>query len=318
MNAMSRQQPKASDFLKDALAGLAGAQKTLPAKYFYDAAGSALFEAITALPEYYPTRTELALLHDIGPRLRTAIGPDSLVVEFGAGSGEKAELLLRALDRPAGYVAIEISASALDGALQRLRAAFPGLPVCAIEGDFSVMTSLPLGLAAGQRLGFFPGSTIGNLNPVEAEIFLCGRRAMLGPGGRFLIGVDLAKDPAILLPAYDDAQGVTAAFNLNMLKRLNRELDARLDVARFRHEARWNAAESRIEMHLVARDAQTAYIAGQAFSFRAGESIHTENSYKYTPQAFAALAARAGWRTKASFFDAQNWFGLFLLELASA
>lgn len=315
MNAMSRQQPKASDFLQDALTGLAGAQKTLPAKYFYDAAGSALFEAITALPEYYPTRTELALLQAIGPQLRAAIGPDSLVVEFGAGSGEKAELLLRALDRPAGYVAIEISASALDGALLRLRAAFPGLPVCAIEGDFSVMAELPLGLVPGPRLGFFPGSTIGNLNPIEAETFLCGRRAMLGNGGQFLIGVDLAKDPAILIPAYDDAQGVTAAFNLNMLQRLNRELGARLDVTRFRHEARWNSAESRIEMHLVAQEAQTAHIAGQAFSFRPGESIHTENSYKYSPEAFEALALRAGWRIKARFSDAQNWFGLFLLGL---
>ncbi len=316
MNAMSRQQPKASDFLQDALTGLSGAQKILPAKYFYDAAGSALFEAITALPEYYPTRIELALLRAIGPQLRAAIGPDSLVVEFGAGSGEKAELLLRALDRPAGYVAIEISASALDGALLRLRAAFPGLPVCAIEGDFSVMAELPLGLVPGPRLGFFPGSTIGNLTPPEAEQFLCGKRAMLGADGAFLIGLDLAKDPAILIPAYDDAQGVTAAFNLNMITRLNAELGAGLDEALFRHEARWNSAESRIEMHLVARAAQTAHIAGQTFSFRPGESIHTENSYKYTPAAFKALAARAGWRIEACFRDPQDWFGVFLLRPA--
>lgn len=316
MNAMSRPQPLPGDFRRDALAGLSAAQKTLPAKYFYDAHGSALFEAITDLPEYYPTRTEIALLRACAPALRAAIGPGRLVVEFGAGSGEKAELILAALNDPAGYVAIEISAAALDGALQRLRGAFPGLPVCAIEGDFSVMTDLPLGLAPGPRLGFFPGSTLGNLTPLEAEQFLCGRRAMLGHEGLFLIGLDLAKDPAILIPAYDDAQGVTAAFNLNVLARLNRELGAGLDLTLFRHEARWNGAHSRIEMHLVALADQTAHIAGQAIAFHAGESIHTENSYKYTPEAFAALALQAGWRIEASFSDAQNWFGLVLLRQA--
>jgi dimethylhistidine N-methyltransferase len=316
MNALSRNQPQAGDFQRDALAGLTGAQKTLPAKYFYDAAGSALFEAITQLPEYYPTRIELALLRAIGPQLREAIGPQRLVVEFGAGSGEKAQLILAALAAPTGYVAIEISAAALDGALQRLRAAFPDLAICAIEGDFSVMTELPMGLVLGPRLGFFPGSTLGNLTPPEAEQFLCGKRAMLGADGAFLIGLDLAKDPAILIPAYDDAQGVTAAFNLNMITRLNAELGAGLDEALFRHEARWNSEQSRIEMHLVARAAQTAQIAGHAISFRAGESVHTENSYKYTPAAFKALAARAGWRIEACFRDPQDWFGVFLLRPA--
>lgn len=314
MNALSRQLPQAGTFLRDALAGLGAAQKTLPAKYFYDARGSALFEAITRLPEYYPTRTEFALLDASAAALRDAIGPGRLVVEFGSGSGEKAKLVLSALQDPAGYVAIEISAAALDDALQLLRGAFPSLSVCAIEGDFSVMADLPLGLASGPRLGFFPGSTLGNLTPAEAEAFLHGRRAMLGQDGLFLIGLDLAKDPAILIPAYDDAQGITAAFNLNLLNRLNQELAAGLDLALFRHEARWNASESRIEMHLVVLADQMAQIGGQPIAFHAGESIHTENSYKYTPEAFAALALRAGWRIQAQFTDAQNWFGLFLLK----
>lgn len=316
MNAMSKGQPQAGDFLRDALEGLSAAQKTLPAKYFYDVRGSALFEAITALPEYYPTRTELALLTASAPALRKAVGPRRLVVEFGAGSGEKAQLILEALMEPAGYVAIEISASALDGALQRLRNAFPGLPISAIEGDFTEMISLPLGLGDGPRLGFFPGSTLGNFTPAQAEVFLSGKRALLGADGSFLIGLDLAKDPAILIPAYDDAQGVTAAFNLNIITRLNQELGAGLDPKLFAHEARWNEAQSRIEMHLIALGTQTMHIGGQTIAFQVGESIHTENSYKYTPKAFAALALRAGWRIEARFTDAQNWFGLFLLRQA--
>lgn len=313
MNAMSKGQPLAADFLHDALAGLSATQKTLPAKYFYDARGSALFEAITALPEYYPTRTEVSVLKAAAPALREAIGPGRLVVEFGAGSGEKAELILSALAAPAGYVAIEISTTALDGTLQRLRHAFPGLAISAIEGDFSQMLALPLGLGEGPRLGFFPGSTLGNFTPAQAEVFLCGKRALLGADGAFLIGLDLTKDPAILIPAYDDRQGVTAAFNLNLITRLNRELGAGLDPDLFAHEARWNAAESRIEMHLVARAAQTAQIGGQTISFRAGESIHTENSYKYALADFERLAGQAGWRIRAQFTDEKDWFGVFLL-----
>lgn len=300
-------------FEADACEGLNSEPKWLAPKYFYDAAGSALFEQITKLPEYYPTRTELALLTGRGPELAKALGPGCVLIEFGAGSGLKAELLLKSLEAPAGYAAIEISQTALAATAARLAAAFPKLPIRLIEADFSAGEALPQGLPAGRRVGFFPGSTIGNMTPKEAEAFLAARRRMLGPGAAFLAGVDLAKDPAILLPAYDDAAGVTARFNLNLVTRLNRELGAGLDPAGFRHEARWNAAEGRIEMHLVATKAQTARIAGRAIHFRQGESIHTENSYKYEPAQFEALAARAGWRLLRRVTDAQDWFGLFLL-----
>lgn len=303
-------------FAEDAIAGLSAKPKRLPAKYFYDAAGSALFEQITELPEYYLTRTELALLERRAPEIAKALGPGRVVVEFGAGSGLKAALLLQAMERPAGYAAIEISAAALDATRARLAAAFPALPLRTLEADFLALAALPAGLPKGAPVGFFPGSTIGNLTPAEAERFLARARRLLGEGADFVLGTDLAKDPAVLIPAYDDAAGVTAAFNLNLIHRLNAELGAGLEPDAFRHEARWNEAESRIEMHLVALKEQTARIAGRTFRIAAGESIHTENSYKPKLEAFEALAERAGWRVHQVFSDEKRWFALILLSAA--
>lgn len=311
-----RQLEPHSAFEQDACRGLSARPKQLAPKYFYDAKGSELFERITELPEYYPTRTELALLREQGLRLAELLSSNSMLVEFGAGSGLKAELLLRHMERPAGYMAIEISATALEATETRLRMAFPNLPLRMLEADFVALQTLPQDLPGERRVGFFPGSTIGNMTPIEALAFLRTRRRMLGRDARFVLGVDLAKDSAILLPAYDDAQGVTAAFNLNLINRLNRELNAGLDPSAFRHEARWNAAESRIEMHLVATRPQRARIGGRTFAFAMGESLHTENSYKYEPSRFQALAEAAGWSVLDLLTDAQGWFGVFMLSAA--
>jgi len=311
--AARRLEPVPSPFEADALAALTAKPKQISPKYLYDAEGSALFERITELPEYYPTRTELALLREQGGVLAEALGPGCVMVEFGAGSGLKAELLLRSMVAPAGYMAIEISAAALDATYARLHAAFPAMPLQMLEADFVAIERLPADLPAGRRVGFFPGSTIGNMTPGEAEAFLRSRRRLLGPDGRFVLGVDLAKDPAILVPAYDDAQGVTAAFNRNLIARLNRELGAGLDPAAFRHEARWNPAESRIEMHLVATRPQSGRIGGVRVSFAPGESLHTENSYKYEPRRLQALAEAAGWRVEKLLTDPRGWFGVLLL-----
>lgn len=303
-----------SGFAADALAGLRVPQKTLPAKYLYDAEGSALFERITALPEYYPTRTEISILREAGAELARIIGPEAVLVEFGGGSGLKAELLLRHMERPAGYGVVEISRTALEATRARLANAFPELPLRFIEADFAALRPLPEELPAGRRAGFFPGSTIGNLETAEAIAFLAGRRAVLGEGALFVLGADLVKPLSVVLPAYDDSEGVTAAFNLNLIHRLNRELAAELDPALFRHEARWNAAHARVEMHLVALAPQRAAIAGEDISFRTGESIHTENSHKFTPAQIEAIAAAAGWRMLQVFTDPQGYFGVFALQ----
>lgn len=312
-NAAARLPESQSSFEFDVGEGLAARPKRLSPKYLYDAKGSELFERITKLPEYYPTRTELALLQEQGSELAQALGPQCVLVEFGAGSGLKAELLLRSMLQPAGYMAIEISEAALAATHARLRAAFPRLPLRMLEADFTAQPPLPGDLPKGRRVGFFPGSTIGNMTPREAQDFLRSRRRMLGPDAAFVLGVDLAKDASILAPAYDDAEGVTAAFNLNLIERMNRELGAGLDASAFRHEARWNAAASRIEMHLVATRPQTARIGGRAYAFAAGESLHTENSYKYEPARFRALVEASGWRVEQMLTDAKGWFGVFLL-----
>jgi dimethylhistidine N-methyltransferase len=303
----------ASGFPADALAGLTAQPKTLPAKYLYDAAGSALFERITGLAEYYPTRTELSILRDAGPELARLIGPEAVLVEFGGGSGLKAELLLRRLERPAGYAVVEISRAAMEATRARLSASMPQLPLRMIEADFSAQRPRPEELPAGRRVGFFPGSTIGNLEHAEAVAFLAGRRRILGEGAVFVLGADLVKPLSVVLPAYDDSQGVTAAFNRNLIHRLNRELGAGLDPAQFRHEARWNGERSRIEMHLVALTEQRAEIAGRSVVFRAGESIHTENSHKFTVAQLEAMAQAAGWRLTQVFTDPNDWFGVFVL-----
>ena len=299
----------------DALAGLAGSPKTLPCKWLYDAEGCRLFEAITRLPEYYPTRTEVRILQESGPDIAEAVGPGAAVVEFGPGDGAKAVQLLGTLPAPVAYLPVDIAAEWLDAAATRVSTGFPGLRVRPVVADFTLPFDLA-GRAAGSttRLGFFPGSTIGNFEPQEAVTFLRRARASLGPGARMLLGADLVKNASILEAAYDDAAGVTAAFDLNLLARLNREAGADFDLAAFRHEARWNAKLERVEMHLVARHAQSVLVAGHRFRFAEGESIHTESSHKYRPDRLRALAEAAGWRSVRMWTDPEQLFSVWLLE----
>lgn len=300
--------------LADALAGLSAARKTLPCKWLYDAEGARLFEAITRLPEYYPTRTEIGILRDQAPAIAAAIGPGAAVVEFGPGDGAKAALLLAGLDAPAAYVPVEIAPEWLDGAASRVAAALPGLWVLPVVADFSMPFALPKGVGQAPRLGFFPGSTIGNFEPEEAVAFLRRARISLGRGARLLLGADLVKDRAVLEAAYDDAAGVTAAFDLNLLRRLNREAGADFDLSGFRHRAVWNAALERVEMHLVSLRAQSVRLGGREIRFAAGETIHTENSHKYRPERLAALARAGGWRAAAMWTDPARLFSVWLLE----
>ncbi len=285
-------------FAQALIEGLSASPKAMSPKWFYDAAGSRLFEDITRLPEYYPTRQEAALLAEVSPRLAEAMGEDAVLVEFGSGASEKTEVLLDAAPGVAAYVPIDISETALEEAAVRIRARYPRLDVRPVVGDFLHPAALPQGLPTGRRVGFFPGSTIGNLYPDEARAFLKDARAMLGEGALFILGVDLVKNPAVLIAAYDDSAGVTAAFNLNLLERANAEADADFDLSAFEHQALWNADEARIEMHLRARRDQLVEVAGQRFRFREGETLHTENSRKFTPDRVTALAESAGWRVR--------------------
>jgi dimethylhistidine N-methyltransferase len=296
-----------------ALSGLLQPQKTLPAKLFYDQEGCRLFGRITELPEYYLTRTERSLLDDVAPRVAAMIRGPAVLVEYGASDEAKAEFLLRSSVFRA-YVPIDVAAPQLEQMRARLARRRPDLLVCVVPADFMDVVALPTEVPPLPRLGFFPGSTIGNLDPSEAQRFLERARGALGDGSSFLVGVDLRKDPAILLPAYDDAQGVTAAFNGNLLVRLNREAGADFDVAAFAHRADWNDEASRIEMHLVSLRNQVVRVAGHAIRFARGETIHTENSYKYSPDRFAALAEEAGWHSVELWTDPAGLFSLHLLE----
>ena len=298
-----------------ALAGLLREQKSLPAKLFYDDEGCRLFGEITRLPEYYVTRIERGLLTGVAREVAETAAPGAALVEYGASDEAKALTLIDALPgRFGAYVPIDIAAGALETLAARLAVSHPLLEVHPLAADFLAPFALPAALADRPRLGFFPGSTIGNLDPAAARRFLAAARLTLGAGARFLVGADLRKDPALLLPAYDDAAGVTAAFNLNMLVRLNREAAAGFEMGGFTHEARWNDGESRIEMHLVSRRAQTVPVAGRQVRFRAGETIHTENSYKYTLEALESLAGDAGWRRLQLWTDPARLFSIQLLE----
>lgn len=306
-----------------ALSGLSRPRKTLPAKLFYDEEGCRLFYRITELPEYYLTRAERALLPEIAPLVLESVPSGCVLVEYGASDEGKAEFLLAAsppgADNTAApaitaYVPIDVAMPALLRMRERLATSHPGLAVYPIAVDFMDPVKLPTPLADRPLLGFFPGSTIGNLDPSEAGRFLALARSTLGTGSRFLVGADLRKDPSVLLPAYDDDAGVTAAFNTNLLVRLNREAGADFDVDAFTHRALWNDAESRIEMHLVSRRDQAVSIAGQVIRFTRGETIHTENSYKYTPARFAAIVGEAGWQCRAMWTDPARLFALYLLE----
>ena len=298
-----------NSFREDVIAGLSRPQKALPPKYFYDARGSRLFEAICRLKEYYPTRAELALTRGhIGEIARFARKHGTLI-EYGSGDGVKSRLLIEAL-RPAAYIPVDISADALRGAAAQLRRRFPWLQIRPVHGDFSRPLRIPLAPTQGRRVVYFPGSTIGNLSPGEAQAFLRRSRAQLRTGGAMLVGVDLKKDARLLHAAYDDAKGVTAAFNLNLLARINRELGGDFKLNRFRHYAFYNASAGRIEMHLVSLARQTVRIGARRFAFEPGETIHTENSYKYSIEGFRALAASAGFKPAKVWLDPKGLFSV--------
>jgi L-histidine Nalpha-methyltransferase len=301
------------NFRADVLTGLAASPRAIPARWFYDRRGSELFEAITDLPEYYPTRTETALLERISPELGALAADNAAVVEFGSGSSTKTPILLRAIN-PSAYVPIDISGDFLRQSARELSQAFPGLPVYPVEADFLRPVPLPPQVEGLPKLGFFPGSTIGNMQAFHAVNLLRAMRDWLGDGARLLIGMDRVKSPEVLIPAYDDAQGVTAAFNLNLLERINRELGGDLPIDAFRHRAIWNADAARIEMHLEAVRDVTFTVDGRAFEMAAGETIHTENSHKYGPHGARMLLRAGGWTPIAEWTDPEDWFALILCE----
>ncbi|MET0238361.1 MAG: L-histidine N(alpha)-methyltransferase [Sphingobium sp.] len=301
-------------FRRDILDGLSASPKATPPIWFYDRRGSELFEAITRLPEYYPTRAETAILTERGVDIAEAIGPGRCVVEFGAGSLAKTPLLLGAI-APAAYVPVDISGDFLRDSSANLSASFPGLPVIPVEADFTRPFALPAAGCPRMRLGFFPGSTIGNFDPRAAVDLLRSMRASLGDEAMLLIGMDRIKGEDVLVPAYDDAAGVTADFNLNLLHRINRELGGDLPIDAFAHEARWNDDAARIEMHLVARQGVGFTVAGQSFAMVAGETIHTESSHKYDGRTARLLLRASGWEPMREWQDAD---GLFSLHLAKA
>jgi dimethylhistidine N-methyltransferase len=305
-----------SDFEADVIAGLSAPRKTLSPKYFYDAAGSDLFEAICELPEYYPTRTETALLAGIAATLAADIPAGAALVEFGSGASEKTRLLLDAAPHVAAYVPVDISPDALAKAGERLAERYPSLAVLPVADDFTQPFALPAAVAGRAKVGFFPGSTIGNFDRGEAVRFLCAARQMLGAGSQMIVGADLVKDEATLVAAYDDAAGVTAQFNKNVLVRINRELGADFDVDAFAHRAIWNREHARIEMHLESRVPQTVTVGEATFRFAAGETLHTENSHKFTPDSFAALAAEAGWTVRRQWVSEAPQFAVFSLHAA--
>lgn len=302
--------PVDAKFAADVIAGLSKADKDLPCRWFYDARGSELFEEITRLPEYYPTRTEAAILTRHAAEIGRRTAPGSVLVEFGSGSSRKTEIVLKAMPQLAAYVPIDVSPSALAEARTRLAHRFPQLQVLPVVGDFLAEPRLPADLRLAPRLGFFPGSTIGNLPPRDACSLLKHFGKTLRGGSRLVIGVDLRKAADLLAPAYDDRRGVTAAFNLNLLHRINRELGGDFDLESFAHEAVWNDADSRIEMRLVSLRPQTAYVLGRRFGFGEGERIHTENSYKHTIEGFRALAEEAGWRALVTWTDDEDLFSV--------
>jgi dimethylhistidine N-methyltransferase len=308
-------QPAVGRFLDDVLAGLGSSPKALSPKYFYDARGCELFEAICGLPEYYPTRTELTLMRDHAADMAAQLGEGGLLIEFGSGASVKTEVLLRTL-RPVAYVPIDIAADALQASTARLAVAFPQLPIIAVCADYMQ----PLRVAelerikAPRRVIYFPGSTIGNLTVAEAQAFLVRARELAGTDGAMLIGVDLKKDAGLLHAAYNDAQGVTAEFNLNLLRRINRELAADFDLDQFRHVAFYNTTAGRIEMHLESLREQTVTVSGRTFVFGAGERMHTENSCKYSVGEFQRLAQAAGFRPVQVWLDTDRLFAVHLLQ----
>jgi len=309
-------QPR-QGMLEDVLEGLACPQKQIQPKYFYDAEGCRLFEKICALPEYYPTRSELMLMRHHAQTMAQRAGAGCVVIEIGCGNSEKSRLLLDHL-RPSGFIAVDIAGEQLEASCRELAGAFPDMAIIALRADFAQPLDLPPDVlrVAGRRILYFPGSTIGNFTPREAQAFLRRWAPVLGRGGAALIGVDLAKDTHTLTAAYNDAQGITAAFNLNVLARLNRELNATFDLCAFRHHAFFNAAQQRIEMHLVSTRDQEVCVGGRPIFFRKSETLHTESSYKYSVPGFQALALGAGFHAEECWVDSNRKFGVHYLTLS--
>ena len=307
------QVPPCNGFAESMFMGLAKRPKEMACKYFYDETGSRLFDQICDLPEYYQARTETVLLERNAAEIAALMGPDVEIVEFGAGSLRKVRPLLEALKRPRAYTPMDISGDHLAEAVRGIGAEYPGLTLRPLVADFTLPMNIPTLPGRPRRAGFFPGNTIGNFNPDAATVLL-GRMRSLLTDGSLLVGVDLVKDPRRLHAAYNDAAGITAAFNKNVLVRANRELDADFDPEAFVHYAPYNASARRIEMHLVSLKRQTVAVAGQRFEFGHGESVHTEDSYKYTIASFREIAARAGFRPRAVWTDVEQLFSIHWLE----
>jgi dimethylhistidine N-methyltransferase len=314
------ERPDATDrqeFRNAVISGLGSTPRAIPARFLYDARGSALFDEICELPEYYPTRTETAILGRCAAEIAQRAGPDCVLVEFGSGSSVKSRLLLDAMPDLDAYVPIDISREHLDETAARLRRDYPGLRVEPVCADYMALDGLPAFVNGARRIGFFPGSTIGNLTPEEATAFLRRARRLLRNDGALILGVDLKKDPQILHDAYNDSAGVTAQFTLNLLRRMNRELDANFDLAAFAHEAFYSPDEGRIEIYFRSLRSQTVTVAGRRFFFAAGERVHTEYSYKYDDAGIAALAQSGGFAIAKTWTDPEHLFAVAWLQAAA-
>ena len=315
---IARHEPIVEDsaFARDVIAGLTARPKRLAPKYFYDETGSQLFEQITELPEYYPTRCELSILRERAPEIALLLQGETALIEFGSGSSRKVRILLEASPAIAAYVPVDISPEMLAQEAVDLQRDFPRLKVLPVVADFTKPFALPMEINGLARAGFFPGSTIGNFEPHDASAFMSHAARRLGPGGILIIGIDLVKDAAVLNAAYDDAAGVTAKFNLNLLTRINRELGADFDPASFSHQAFYNTERRRVEMHLASRKRQKVHVAGRVIEFRGGETIHTESSHKYTVEGFGAVARGCGFIPVAQWTDRHAYFSVQVLAVA--
>ena len=302
-----------TDLREDVLEGLKKSQKSISSKYFYDERGSELFEQICNLEEYYPTDAELEILEKYTEEISKAIGPNSLIIEFGSGSSRKTRLLLEELNNIEGYVPVDISKDFLHEEAEKLHEEFPDLEIKPVAADYTKPFELNMSAHAEKRVIFFPGSTIGNFTPDQAKEFLFQSADLLNQSGGLLIGVDLKKDPQILNKAYNDSEGITAEFNKNLLERINRELDGNFDLDQFRHRAFYNEEEGRVEMHLVSLENQTVTVAGEQVEFKKGEMIHTENSYKYSVEEFEELISDQ-YILKKTWLDSDGLFSLHYFE----
>jgi L-histidine Nalpha-methyltransferase len=322
MGALARrrrlqQNADESEFAADVVGGLLASPKRVPAKYFYDAEGSVLFERITEQPEYYPTRSEMRILYDRAEEIAALVPAGSALIEFGSGSSKKARILLRAMPELSAYVPVDICREMVEQEAAELRPDFPDLQVLPVSADITQDFALPAeAREAPLRVGFFPGSTIGNFEPHEAAGFLRHAGKILGKKARLILGADLVKPAEVLNAAYNDSAGVTASFNLNLLVRINRELGGTFNLADFEHHAFYNRERSRVEMHLASLKRQKAKVAGETIEFRAGETIHTENSYKYSVEKLAALARGAGWNPVKLWTDPDDYFSIQMFRLS--